>query len=94
MCRRDDMREVMEVNVLGQVEFTQYALKTFCKTGHRSIVFVSSTAAFSGGVGQLAYASSKAAIANITKTFSRELGPLGINVNAVAPRFCCLSTSI
>lgn len=85
MSRRDDIREVMEVNMLGQVEFSQYALKTFSKTGHRSIVFVSSTAAFSGGIGQLAYASSKAAIANVTKTFSRELGPLGINVNAVAP---------
>ena len=85
MSRRDDIREVMEVNMLGQVEFSQYALKTFSKTGHRSIVFVSSTAAFSGGFGQLAYASSKAAIANATKTFSRELGPLGINVNAVAP---------
>lgn len=85
MSRRQDILDVFEVNVFGQIEFTQFCLKILNRKVRRSIVFVSSTAAISGGVGQLAYASSKAAISNVTKTFARELGPTGVNVNAVAP---------
>ncbi|MCX6460352.1 MAG: 3-oxoacyl-ACP reductase FabG [Actinobacteria bacterium] len=54
---------------------------------HRKIVFTSSVAALMGNPGQFNYTAAKGAIIAITKTLARELGPFGINVNAVAPGF-------
>lgn len=54
---------------------------------HRKIVFTSSVAALMGNPGQFNYTAAKGAIISVTKTLARELGPFGINVNAVAPGF-------
>jgi 3-oxoacyl-[acyl-carrier protein] reductase len=54
---------------------------------HRKITFTSSVVAFTGNPGQYSYTAAKGAIASTTKTLARELGPFGINVNAVAPGF-------
>lgn len=53
----------------------------------RKIVFTSSVAALMGNPGQFNYTAAKGAIIAVTKTLARELGPFGINVNAVAPGF-------
>ena len=53
----------------------------------RKIVFTSSVAALMGNPGQVNYTAAKGALISITKTLARELGPFGINVNAVAPGF-------
>ena len=54
---------------------------------NRKIVFTSSVAALMGNPGQYNYTAAKGAIIATTKTLARELGPFGINVNAVAPGF-------
>ena len=54
---------------------------------HRKITFTSSTAALVGNAGQANYTAAKGAIASLTKTLARELGPFHVNVNAVAPGF-------
>jgi 3-oxoacyl-[acyl-carrier protein] reductase len=53
----------------------------------RKIVFTSSVAALMGNPGQFHYTAAKGALIAVTKTLARELGPFGINVNAVAPGF-------
>lgn len=53
----------------------------------RKIVFTSSVAALMGNPGQFNYTAAKGALIAVTKTLARELGPFGINVNAVAPGF-------
>jgi 3-oxoacyl-[acyl-carrier protein] reductase len=55
------------------------------RSGGGSVIFTSSVTAFAGNEGQLAYGASKAALIGAMKTMSRELGPKGIRVNAVAP---------
>ncbi len=50
-----------------------------------SIVTVTSTEAFIGSFGASAYAATKAAIHNLTKTHANNLGRRGIRVNVVAP---------
>lgn len=49
------------------------------------VVNVASGAAFDGQIGQSAYSSSKAGIVGLNLPAARELGPLGIRVNAIAP---------
>ena len=51
------------------------------------VVTVSSTAGITGGMFCTAYAAAKFGVIGFTKTWSRELGPKGIRVNAVAPGF-------
>lgn len=53
----------------------------------RKIVFTSSVAALMGNPGQFNYTAAKGGLISVTKTLARELGPFGINVNAVAPGF-------
>jgi len=54
---------------------------------NRKIVFTSSVAALMGNPGQVNYVAAKGGLIAVTKTLARELGPFGINVNAVAPGF-------
>jgi 3-oxoacyl-[acyl-carrier protein] reductase len=54
---------------------------------HRKIVNTSSVAAIMGNNGQYNYTAAKGAIIATTRTLALELGPFGINVNAVAPGF-------
>lgn len=54
---------------------------------HRKITLTSSVAALTGNPGQFNYTAAKGGIIAATKTLARELGPFGINVNAVAPGF-------
>jgi 3-oxoacyl-[acyl-carrier protein] reductase len=54
---------------------------------HRKLTFTSSVAALTGNPGQFNYTAAKGALVATTKTLARELGPFGINVNAVAPGF-------
>lgn len=54
--------------------------------GERGVIInTSSIAAFEGQIGQVAYAASKAAIAGMSLVMARDLGSLGIRVNAIAP---------
>jgi 3-oxoacyl-[acyl-carrier protein] reductase len=54
---------------------------------NRKLTFTSSVVALTGNPGQYNYTAAKGAIISTTKTLARELGPFGINVNAVAPGF-------
>jgi 3-oxoacyl-[acyl-carrier protein] reductase len=53
----------------------------------RKITNTSSSVALTGNAGQTNYSSAKGALISLTRTLARELGPFGINVNAVAPGF-------
>ncbi len=53
----------------------------------RKITMTSSSVALTGNPGQANYTAAKGALISLTRTLARELGPFGINVNAVAPGF-------
>jgi 3-oxoacyl-[acyl-carrier protein] reductase len=52
---------------------------------HRKIINVTSASGLLGAVGQSNYAAAKMGIVGLTKTWAKELGPININVNAIAP---------
>ena len=78
------VREVFDANVLGTILATQAALPNLTSPGGRIVNFASGLA-FRPIPTTSVYAASKAAVMSLTHAFSKELGPKGITVNAVAP---------
>ncbi|WP_327589148.1 SDR family oxidoreductase [Nonomuraea sp. NBC_00507] len=74
---------VMAVNVRGAFFAVQAAARRMADGGR--IVTVSSTGTAWPSAGESVYAASKAAIEQLTRVASRELGQRGITVNAVSP---------
>ncbi len=75
-------RRLFEVNVNATVLCTLAALPYMRGRAGASMVNIASSAAHMGGS---AYGVSKLAVAGLTITFARELGPDGIRVNAISP---------
>lgn len=79
--------EVMATNLTGTFLASLAAVRHLSRPGGR-IVNVSSVTAFQGGHGgSIAYAASKAGLHGLSYALVRELSPLGITVNTVAPGF-------
>jgi len=76
------VKRLFDVNVMGVVNCTLAAWPHMKGRAGASIVNISSSAAHMGGS---AYGDSKLAVAGLTITFARELGPQGIRVNAISP---------
>ncbi len=81
----DDLSQVYEVNLWAAFRMLRAALKPMILNRSGSIIVISSTAAQRPGVGQAAYASSKAALEAFVRTTARETASRGIRINAVAP---------
>jgi NAD(P)-dependent dehydrogenase (short-subunit alcohol dehydrogenase family) len=78
----DYWSKFMGVNMTGAVLCTRAVFPTMAERGGGAIVNQSSTAAWMGAG---YYGIAKLAIHGITQSFARELGPMGIRVNAIAP---------
>lgn len=85
MTSMKNFKEIFEVNVFGQIQFTQSILKKMTNKNGGSIVFISSTSATDSVVGRAAYSSSKNAINSFALTLSKELGRKKIRVNVISP---------
>ncbi|MFT4414867.1 3-oxoacyl-ACP reductase FabG [Fredinandcohnia humi] len=83
----EDFQKVIDVNLTGVFNCTQAAVPHMIAGGKGKIVNTSSVSGVYGNVGQTNYAATKAAVVGMTKTWAKELGRKGINVNAVAPGF-------
>lgn len=81
----EDWQACWELNVMGTVRPTRAALPQIERRGGGSIVFVSSINAYLPGPDTYGYCAGKAAVANISKALSKELGPKNIRVNSVSP---------
>ena len=81
----EDLMRVYELNVMAAFRMLRAALKPMILNRTGNIVVISSTAAQRPGVGQSAYASSKAAVETFVRTTARETATRGIRINAVAP---------
>ncbi len=78
---------VIDVNLKGVFHVSQAVAPTMIEQGAGVILNASSVVGIYGNFGQTNYAASKFGVIGFTKTWSRELGPKGVRVNAVAPGF-------
>ena len=78
---------VIDVNLRGVFHCAQAVAVPMVAAGRGVILNASSVVGIYGNFGQTNYAAAKFGVIGFTKTWSRELGPKGIRVNAVAPGF-------
>jgi 3-oxoacyl-[acyl-carrier protein] reductase len=83
---------VIDVNLRGVFHCAQAVADVMVAQGSGVILNASSVVGIYGNFGQTNYAATKFGVIGFTKTWSRELGPKGVRVNAVAPGF--ISTPI
>ena len=82
---------VIDVNLRGVFHCAQAVADVMVAQGSGVILNASSVVGIYGNFGQTNYAASKFGVIGFTKTWSRELGPKGVRVNAVAPGFIATS---
>ena len=81
----EEWQRVLAVNLTGPFLTTQIAAPLMADTGGGAIVNITSISGLRASTLRVAYGTSKAALAHLTKQQAAELASLGIRVNAVAP---------
>jgi len=87
MMRDEQIEALTRLNLLAPMLITKYALRSMMVERAGRIVNVSSIVGATGVKGLAAYAATKAGLVGFTRSLAREVGELGITVNAVAPGF-------
>jgi 3-oxoacyl-[acyl-carrier protein] reductase len=82
----DDWDTVMNVHLRGSFLMSREVQKHMVQHKYGKILNLSSTSAL-GNRGQANYSAAKMGLQGFTRTLALELGPFGINVNAIAPGF-------
>ncbi len=82
----DDWDTVLSVHLRGAFLCSRAAQRVFVPQKYGKIVNLSSVSAL-GNRGQANYAAAKMGMQGLTRTLALELGPYGVNANAVAPGF-------
>jgi NAD(P)-dependent dehydrogenase (short-subunit alcohol dehydrogenase family) len=81
----DYWQKVFSVNVEGPLRTCQLVAPLMRDQGGGSIVNIASMGGYSGGANICAYAASKAALINLTKSMAQEWAPWKVRVNALSP---------
>ena len=87
MMRDEQIETLIRLNTLAPLVLTKYVVRSMMSERGGRIVNISSIVAAAGYQGLSAYSATKAALIGFTRSLAREVGPLGITVNAVAPGF-------
>jgi 3-oxoacyl-[acyl-carrier protein] reductase len=82
-----DIEALVRLNVLSPVILTKYVVRHMMADGEGRIINISSIIASTGYNGLSVYGATKAAATGFTRSLAREVGKLGITVNAIAPGF-------
>jgi len=81
------IERLVRLNTLSPMVLTKYVVRAMMADGGGRIVNVASIVAFTGYSGLSVYGATKASMLGFTRSLAREVGRMGVNVNAVAPGF-------
>jgi len=87
MMHNSEIVELVRLNTLSPIILTKYVVRSMMSEGAGRVVNVASIIGFTGYSGLSVYAATKASMLGFTRSLAREVGRLGITVNAVAPGF-------
>jgi 3-oxoacyl-[acyl-carrier protein] reductase len=82
-----EIEALVRLNTLSPIVFTKYVVRQMMADGAGRIINMSSIIAATGYNGLSVYGATKAAATGFTRSLAREVGKLGITVNAIAPGF-------
>ncbi|WFU42359.1 SDR family NAD(P)-dependent oxidoreductase [Bradyrhizobium sp. CB82] len=82
-----EIEALVRLNVLSPIILTKYVARHMMADGAGRIINISSIIASTGYNGLSVYGATKAAATGFTRSLAREVGKLGITVNAIAPGF-------
>lgn len=83
---KEEWQRVIDIDLTGVFNCSKTALPLLI-AGQGRIINISSVVGQRGNFGQTNYAAAKAGIIGFTKALAKEVGRLGVTVNAVAPGF-------
>ncbi|HUD88966.1 MAG TPA: SDR family NAD(P)-dependent oxidoreductase [Xanthobacteraceae bacterium] len=87
MMHNSQIDELVRINTLSPIVLTKYVVRSMMSERKGRIVNIASIIGHTGYSGLSVYAATKASMIGFTRSLAREVGRLGINVNAVAPGF-------
>ncbi|MEP0940190.1 MAG: glucose 1-dehydrogenase [Rhizobiaceae bacterium] len=85
--RMQDVDQLLDINLRSAILLTQLCSKSMIRNKSGSIVNISSVNSVRGHSGVAVYSATKAALDGLTRSLARELGPMNIRVNSVAPGY-------
>jgi 3-oxoacyl-[acyl-carrier protein] reductase len=87
MTPTQQIEQVIRLNTTSPIVLTKHVVRGMMADGEGRIVNISSITASTGYSGLAVYAATKASLIGFTRSLAREVGRVGITVNAVAPGF-------
>jgi 3-oxoacyl-[acyl-carrier protein] reductase len=85
--RDQDIQRLIQLNTVSPILLSKYVVRSMMAQRAGRIINIASIVASTGYSGLSVYSATKASLIGFTRSLAREVGQLGITVNAIAPGF-------